>query len=208
MSINRRRVNTRKTPPDLILIVTEGEKTEPCYFKSFPLHTTKVARIVGTGRNTLSLVAQTDKELEIAKIDYLRDHGIRLRDKDVVVWCVFDKDSFPAEQFDNAVSSARAKGYQVAYSNEAFELWYLLHFHYYNTALTRDRYISLLHKALERRYQKNDPDMYRILKHRQADAIRNATKLLAGYMPPNPSSDNPSTTVFELVEYLNQFINN
>lgn len=61
MASSKRAVNTRQSPPDLILIVTEGEKTEPCYFRSFPLHTTKITKIIGSGMNTLSLVLQTKK---------------------------------------------------------------------------------------------------------------------------------------------------
>jgi hypothetical protein len=190
----------------MILIVTEGEKTEPLYFECFPIRTTKVTRIIGTGRNTDSLVRETDKELEKAKKWYFREYGIGLKDNDIVVWCVFDKDSFRADQFDNAIESARAKGYHIAYSNEAFELWYLLHYAYYNTATTRDQFKRLLTGYLTWPYSKNDPKMYQVLKHRQADAIRNARNLLALYDPHHPSRDNPSTTVFELVEYLNQFI--
>lgn len=206
MGRSKRRVNTRQLPPDLILIVTEGEKTEPCYFTSFPLYTTKVVRVAGTGKNTLSLVRETQTELEKAKVWYYKEYGIRLRDRDIVVWCVFDKDSFSADQFGNAINSAKARGFHVAYSNEAFELWYLLHFNYLDTGLSRDRYISMLDDLLDRPYQKNDPGMYITLKHRQADAIKNARTLMSNYVRHNPNTDNPSTTVFELVEYLNQYI--
>ena len=61
MSRSKRPVDTRKIPPDLILIVTEGEKTEPLYFESFRLHTTKVVKVIGTGTNTLSLIKANQK---------------------------------------------------------------------------------------------------------------------------------------------------
>jgi len=48
--------------------------------------------------------------------------------------------------------------------------------------------------------------MYKILLPKQKAAIKNAKRLLAQYNPPNPEEDNPSTTVFELVEELNKFI--
>jgi hypothetical protein len=48
--------------------------------------------------------------------------------------------------------------------------------------------------------------MYETLLSKQEEAIKNAKNLLSKYIPVNPSNDNPSTTVFELVEYLNQFI--
>src|SRR5665648_1074068 len=49
----KRRVGTRGKDRDLILIVCEGEKTEPYYFKGFRL--TNVT-VIGTGFNTQSLV--------------------------------------------------------------------------------------------------------------------------------------------------------
>jgi len=204
---NKRPVNKRKIPPDVILIVTEGEKTEPLYFKRFPIHTTKVVKkVIGTGTNTLSLIRETDEEVQKAIDDYKQEYDIKLKAKDIVVWCVFDKDSFTASDFGNAINSARAKGYHVAYSNEAFELWYLLHDNYYDSAFSRDRYKSMLSSLLQFTYEKNNPNMYKILLGKQSDAIRNAKLLLSKYEPLNPNNDNPSTTVFELVEYLNRFI--
>ena len=73
-------------------------------------------------------------------------------------------------------------------------------------ALGRDDYIVKLTEHLKRKYRKNDLFMYEILLSRQEKAIKNAKKLLSKYIPVNPSNNNPSTTVFELVEYLNQFI--
>ena len=64
------------------------------------------------------------------------------------VWCVFDMDSFKAH-FSNAISSAKAKEFKVAYSNEAFELWYLLHFSFHDADLSRQQYGEKLTKFLE-----------------------------------------------------------
>jgi len=44
------------------------------------------------------------------------------------VLSVFDRDSFPANSFNNAIAHAEAYGLQVAHSNQAFEYWLLLHF--------------------------------------------------------------------------------
>jgi len=199
-------VNVRLTPPDLILIVTEGEKTEPLYFEGFPVHTKMVKRIViGTGRNTLSLVEQTDIELEKALGEYREEHKIKLRCKDVCVWCVFDKDSFSSSDFGNAINQARAKSYHVAYSNQAFELWYLLHFDYHQSAISRNRYKEMLTQRFPFKYEKNDLRMYKVLLDKQIDAVKNARTLISQYAPHSPNDDNPSTTVFELVEFLNQY---
>ncbi len=49
--------------------------------------------------------------------------------------------------------------------------------------------------------------MYEKLLSKQATAIRNAKKLLSTYSSPNPEQDNPSTTVFILVEEPNKYKN-
>lgn len=182
----RRRVGGRPTYPTF-LIVCEGAKTEPQYFKAFKLPS---ASIVGAGKNTRSLV---EEAIRLKKESEPRDH----------YWCVFDRDSFPAQTFNAALQMARSAGFEVAYSNEAFELWYLLHFAYSDAALDRRLYAEKLSKLLGRPYTKNDPSLYATLLPRQEDAIKNATKLLAGYgLRHNPEKDNPSTKVHLLVQLL------
>ncbi len=112
-----------------ILIVCEGE-TERLYFDSFPLKSANL-KTISTGSNTKTLIKYAKKESEDAiKRDESYDQ----------VWCVFDRDSFSKEQFNTAIQMAESSGFQVAWSNEAFELWYVLHFEYLNTGITRDQY--------------------------------------------------------------------
>jgi hypothetical protein len=190
-SIDRKINRFEKSPK--FLIVCEGERTEPNYFKAFrPTGMVKEIEIYGEGYNTLSLVRKT---IELADgIDYDQ------------IWCVFDRDSFPPETFNAAVELARQHGFHVAYSNEAFELWYLLHYHYYNTGITRQSYCEQLDRLLGHEYKKNDKGIYNQLFSHQSDAIRNAKNLMREYEPCNPVRDNPSTTVFQLVEELNRYL--
>ncbi|MDO8720692.1 MAG: RloB domain-containing protein, partial [Syntrophales bacterium] len=69
----------------------------------------------------------------------------------------------------------------------------------------RNEYARRLTKYIGRKYIKNDESIYDLLKERQANAIKNAKKLLSRYDPCNPEKDDPSTTVHELVEALNEF---
>ncbi len=50
-----RKTKKRESPPDLILIITEGEKTEPNYFKKFRVFPKEVVEVQGVGRNTKKL---------------------------------------------------------------------------------------------------------------------------------------------------------
>lgn len=95
---------------------------------------------------------------------------------------------------------------QVAYSNQAFELWYLLHFHFYNTPMRRVDYMDKLSQMLPGPYRKNDTNMYAQLLWRQTSALDNAERLLDQYSPHNPGTDDPSTTVHLLVQELNRFL--
>jgi RloB-like protein len=180
---------TRKT----YLIFCEGEKTEPNYFKAFRKGA-KVEEfsVLGTGRNTKSIITYA---LRLRKLD---DYAVYDE-----VWCVFDKDSFTPEQFNTAIQQAYSKNIKVAYTNQAFELWYLLHYEYCESALDRDSYKTRLTSYLRKEYEKNDPKMYEILQPKQADAIRNAKRLVQMHTSNSPAEHNPVTLVYELVEALN-----
>lgn len=178
---------------DTVLIVCEGKKTEPNYFKKFPQADVKPFEVKGTGKNTLSLVTEAQR---------LRDKGSEEGKRYNQVWCVFDMDSFQAH-FANAIDSARSRGFNVAYSNEAFELWYLLHFAYHDAALSRTQYGEKLTECLGRKYDKSDETLYETLRDKQAKAINNAEKLLRSYTKSNPELNNPCTTVHLLVQTLN-----
>ena len=175
------------------LIVCEGEKTEPNYFLKFPIPK-NVVDVRGIGANTESLVRMA---IEIR--DYAREFENVYYDQ---VWCVFDRDSFSARSFNAAFEVARQNDVEVAYSNEAFELWYVLHFQYLDTGITRKDYIKILTNLLGHKYTKKSEVIYEEIAHLQDQAIRNAKTLYAQYEPKQPERDKPSTTVHHLVEKL------
>jgi RloB-like protein len=185
-----RQVETQE-PLERFLIVCEGVKSEPNYFRSFRVTSASI-KVVGLGLNTRGLV---EKALELGQDEDYNQ-----------IWCVFDRDSFPTAHFNAALELAAHHQIKVAYSNEAFELWYLLHFHYYNTAMVRSEYIGKLSELLGMPYKKNLENIYDQLRLRQEVALKNAKRLLGQYRPLNPAIANPSTTVHQLVEQLNRFV--
>lgn len=158
--------------------------------------------IIGTGRAKDSLVKYAKKlkeNAEFKKTPY----------KDV--WCVFDRDTYPIDtkdkhKFNRAIQLAKSNQIRSAYSNDAFEIWYILHFNYHQAAWPRGMYEKKLSELLGMKYKKNDPEIYNRLKDKQSAAIKNAEKLLSGYKDHNPESDNPCTTVHKLVMDLNQYL--
>ncbi len=186
-----------------ILIVCEGKKTEPNYFESIrsrlPRHLVEID-IEGEGMNTLSLVRNAvDRRRRAKESGHPFDQ----------VWIVFDRDSFPAAAFDNAIHMAEAQDMHCAWSNEAFELWYLLHFEDRQSAMSRSQYKGQLTRHLGRKYEKNALDMYELLQELgDADlAIRRGNQLKKEHKGTPASSSNPCTTVGDLVEALNSFLN-
>lgn len=175
------------------LIVCEGKATEPNYFDGFrvPMALYRLD-IVGAGANTATVV---EKAIE------LRNRA-QAREPYDQAWAVFDRDSFTPRRFNRAIELARTSDIRVAHSNEAFELWLLLHYEFCDAALSRKTYKERLTRYLGRPYDKADGRLFDDLLSKQDDAIRNAAKLLARYRPHNPEKDNPSTTVHLLVAEL------
>ncbi|MGC4010035.1 MAG: RloB family protein [Pseudomonas sp.] len=189
MNLKNRAVNTKHTKKK-ILIVCEGARTEPDYFKSFRVH--KQCTIVGAGSNTVSVVRQALREME--------------KERFSEVWCVFDRDSFPKARVKEALALAEQNNIKCAFSNESFELWYVLHFEYLDTKISRASYCQKLGVSLGRAYKKNDASIYGLLLSKQASAIKNAKKLERNMLPKGACkvASYPYTTVYKLVERLNK----
>jgi len=60
----KREIKLIKDYSDSLLIVCEGEQTEPNYFESFQTSGVKI-KVIGKGKNTLSLVNDAIKEWKI-----------------------------------------------------------------------------------------------------------------------------------------------
>ena len=146
-----------------ILIVTEGTKTEPNYFRKFRKFNSGTivydVDVKGLGSNTIDVV---DKAI------MLKNNG-----EYDSVWAVFDRDSFPPNKFNDAIIKAESNGIDCAWSNEAFELWYLYHFVNRVTAMSRTDYQRSISDAVNKsplynekkkyKYEKNSPNNYDIM---------------------------------------------
>lgn len=187
------------------LIVCEGTKTEPNYFRALikdPKYSVINADLRGAARSTVSLV----KEAVKIKQDIERTNGLPFDS----VWVVFDEDG--NADFNEAVRLAMKLGFKAAWSNEAFELWYLLHFQFLDTGIDRHAYIDKLNAVLRKKsgnvafkYQKNQSDFYSILQQYgdESKAKHGAKMLRERYAGDNDfSSHKPCTMVDLLVDEL------
>ncbi|MCK6612331.1 MAG: RloB family protein [Bacteroidia bacterium] len=206
---SKRQINS-KPKRKRYLIVCEGEKTEPNYFvalkSALPKGVLEVVdfRIIGEGFNTESLVQQAITLS--AKWEFESGRTI---DK---LWVVFDKDSFSAAAFNNAIQLCiNTPKTEAAWSNQAFEIWYLLHFEFYNSGITRDTYEQRIQSNFRNKglvnftYSKNRPDMFDLLsKYGNIKlAIKYAKRLEYSYDGAGDfANQNPCTTVYKLVVEL------
>ncbi len=187
------------------LVVCEGERTEPNYFKELvkdKYSEVRAEEIVGEGRSTCALVKKTTEIRE--RLEQQRQLKF---DR---VWVVFDKDDF--NDFNEAIALAERKGYGAAWSNEAFELWYLLHFVYLDAGISRADYISKLEVEIRRfdgfkdfKYHKNDKGFYSLLQKIGNEELAKArAQKLRGFFEQtlDYKSYKPCTTVDILVEEL------
>lgn len=190
----------KREPYDAVVIVCEGGKTEPNYFEglkaTYRLGSANVD-VQPMGRDPLSLVNHAIEQLE-------NDSTL------TYAYCVFDRDTHAT--FGDALRKARdhAQGkngrLRVAVSVPCFEVWPLLHFGYSTAPIEAgggktvgERACSLLHKVMPD-YSKNDRAIFEKLASRLEAALINAGKLRA--YNEQADSDNPSTSVHELVRYL------
>lgn len=190
---NRRREGTRDMFYSF-LIVCEGTKTEPDYFRHFTTRRSKVV-IIGADRSTNKLVEETLKRRDLDTYDYK--------------WVAFDKDD--NQDFNEAIELAGRNGIMCAWSNEAFELWFCLHFIDLTTAVSRKQYIEILEREIRKFipdfvYTKGGDQMFEILRRygNQEDAKSRARKLRELFPDKNYAQHNPCTMVDVLVEQLEE----
>jgi hypothetical protein len=187
-----------REPYDTVLIVCEGTKTEPLYFRdlrsAYRLSSANIAITPANGSDPMSIV----------------DYAVaRLGDFDLV-YCVFDRDThatyLPALQRIAQLSANTAVRLIGVPSVPCFELWLLLHFRYNTAAIVAaggrspggvaERELATYLPG----YEKGAPGVFGIVNPKYSVALRNAVMLRKHNL--ETGADNPDTRIHDLVEYL------
>lgn len=197
----------------VMLIYCEGENTEPSYFNKFKIASLSVESF-GEGHNTKSLVKRA---IQLSSMKHYER-----------IWCVFDADPIPGNKnrsrdFNESIKLAERNGFGVAYSNQAFEYWLLLHFEdHQGGKLERAQYGPRINSYINKfgvtyDYQGSkivSQEFYNLLmqpdekiksqngKRRVRLALRRAEKIFNMYDHLSPAREESSTTVFKLVKEL------
>lgn len=101
-------------------------------------------------------------------------------------------------------------------SNQAFEYWLYLHFHYSDSALHRDEWVKKLDQLFKEynlgdgEYRKNDENIYDIVDTYDGvnTAIKNAKRRMADFSEGHcaPSEYDPGTMMHTLIEELKKYV--
>jgi len=207
---HKRNEGTKTVQPGNYLIVTEGTETEVNYFNN-------IKRILETNFNNSVMVEKVTMNIQgtARSTTVLVKEAIKKRSLKSYsdVWVVFDRDE--NSDFDEAISLALREGLHVAWSNECFELWLLLHFQNLESAIGRNDYSSKLTSHFKKQkinngeYKKNIKDIFDITSPFVNIAITRSNDLLKEYNNRNimsPDKMNPATKVQDLVVELIDFI--
>ncbi|MFZ4987226.1 MAG: RloB family protein [Blastocatellia bacterium] len=203
-----RKVNQRASY-DRILIVTEGSKTEPNYFKEirrwYRLKTTNVVVCSSISGTSPMQVVNSAHDL-FAKGDHSRSIEAKRFDR---VYAVFDRDEHA--NFIDALKTAESyKGnlknddkeiviFKAIVSVPCFELWLLLHFEDIKSPIERHETLSRL-KAHLPDYKKNSQNLFEITKQNLEQASQRAAVL--SQLKTEIDHRGPYTDVAELVSLL------
>lgn len=228
---NHERKNTKRNEVPDIIIACEDSVSSPTYFRQIVKDLIRNKTITQDsfvipphdGRTHPSGVLLTLKEY-ISKDDKKYSD---FKHK----WIVIDRDiervnggGHTQEDYNKAIEQSKNKEeklrVEVAYANDCFELWYLLHFNYVNTPILRDKIVvdlitelkNLDNKTFSKLNKKSIKDksfteeIFKAIKGKQLDAINNSERLLLSHGKiHDPENKNPCATVHKLVEILNTF---
>lgn len=202
-----KRIPKQRKTRDTILILTNGKQTEKNFFNN----------ITSYYRTMFAIEVKFLNE----QCDDLVKHAIQVdREKYNQIWCVFDiDDSLEEGHLLIALQLAKKNDIQIAYSNEAFEVWLLYHLcDNVKTNLTRKTYIKEINNILQEQncnYKKNDIDILKTIfipntLEATQKAKKHHQKLIAEHQKEFCGNTNypiwkwkSDTTIYQLIEKLN-----
>ena len=200
-----KRKQAKRAPYDMVLIVCEGEKTEPNYFRALiddlKLSTANVKIATNTAGSSPRNVVDT------ARKEYKEE-----KDYDAV-YCVFDKDQHHSYNAAlDIIRREKARGKRgcpmhAITSVPCFEFWLLLHFIYTTKGFDIGHGSICANVIFDLKnhipgYGKGDTAIYQITREKISTAISNAKKVERHCQ--TGGTDTPSTNIYKLVEYLQQ----
>lgn len=216
-----RTIGKGKAPGSSILVVTEGDNTEPVYFEAIrQVFASSAIELVpyGAGRGDPQALTQ-------AAIHYRKQRRKQARNKELSInqledfdqiWIVFDTDVLRPDKRNDGIAYAESQGVKVASSEPCFEYWLLLHSakHYTTAPMPScDDVKPYLKKAFGwNGYDKNQTESKRLIvplvtKANVAAAVKAADRARKHHEAVGTSFPaNPSTNVDLLINAINEAV--
>ena len=203
-----RRSRQRNQFLDYNLIVTEGTKTEPYYFKALK------ARISAKESNRIQLDIKGGAGNTTGLLEYAKKLVKRSANGYSHVWLVYDKDDFPDDRFNEMevvckkLNEESETEYHAIWSNQCIELWFLLHYSFIQSDLHRSEYYPKLSAVFEKsgEYKKNREDIFDLLYPKLGDAIMNAERLEEENRGRTPSESAPGTMMHIMMKKFKPYL--
>ncbi|MCP4995719.1 MAG: RloB domain-containing protein [Gammaproteobacteria bacterium] len=184
---------------DRVLIICEGEKTEPFYFQDLCAHyhlsSANIEVTPADGSSPVTVVKSAKRHQKQEK---------RQGEQFDRVYCVFDRDEHP--NYDAACDQAKANGFELVTSVPCFEYWLLLHFEYTAAPFSKtgartaaENVVSKLRHHIPD-YGKGKFGLFSQLIDHLETAKKRAVRGI--HEVEKTGEENPSTRVYELVDYL------
>ncbi len=200
---NLERKKAKRDSYDKVLIVCEGEKTEPNYFKelidTYEINSANVAIDGSCGSSPKSVFERAVELYQAEK---------RKGDPFDKVFCVFDRDSH--DSYEETLKRISLKNPKLTFfatnSIPCFEFWILLHFKYTTKPYVSTATSSMCNEVLKElsevmpTYAKGNEKVFSSLLNQIEYAKSNAIR--AEKESQKNNTDNPMTSVHILIEYL------
>ncbi len=204
----------KRSPYDRVLIICEGEKTEPDYFEALIDDLQLNTANVEIAKNTAGSSPRNVVEFALTAYKKDKKEGRATGEQYDQVYCVFDKDTHPTYQ--EALDTFRREKklgkrgcpIHAVTSVPCFEFWLLLHFTYTTKVFNARRgslcasVIADLKKHIPSYEKGGMKQIYQLVKEHIPTAIVRAKQVEQHCE--SGGTDNPSTNVYELVSYLQQ----
>ena len=199
---NRKRRPGRRRPfldpKSTILIVCEGEKTEPQYLDGFrcACRNQRVSIRLVHKRGVPMILVKTAKRYK----EEAEQAAAREKDDNLAldsVWCVFDIDEHP--EVANVKEMARDNNINLAISNPCFELWLLLHFRDNPGMQHRDRIQQMLVEHVPNYHKHVEYSTY---SDGYPQAVDRANQMDRSASEANEPGRNPTTAACNLTELI------
>jgi len=198
-----RNTSKKRVEQKAVLIALEDTKSSKSYFQALLNHKKLTGQVVFAkhiGTDSASVIE--------AIVLHERENPNQKYEKK---WAVIDKDDYLKNQINGAIQRAKELGICIAISNEAYELWVLLHFRLITRFTSRKELNSELNKIFKDKfsveYSKSSQYIYELIIGFQPKAIKNAKQLVKAHIQNHSKLDpyvhNPLTMIFQLVECLN-----